>query len=122
MDMELYVPAHVNTSLLPRASRAPMRPDERLSTRIKASMIVSRLQRFVDGEIEMSAAQVNAARILLNKVLPDLKSLEVNLEPQNMRDIKSIPTSELLAIVEGKAQRLDTSQTEAVPVSSGSES
>lgn len=49
---------------------------EKAKDRIKAGMMVGRLYKHVMGEIEMSATQVNAAKILLNKVLPDMKAIE----------------------------------------------
>jgi len=42
---------------------------------IKASQIVNRLMGCVTGKVEMNAQQVNAAKTLLNKVLPDLSSV-----------------------------------------------
>lgn len=44
--------------------------------RIQAGMILDRLEKHILGEVEMSATQVNAARVLLNKALPDLKAIE----------------------------------------------
>ena len=46
--------------------------------RIRAAMLLNRLEGFVAGRIEMSAAQVTAALGLLRKVLPDLKQVEVS--------------------------------------------
>lgn len=46
--------------------------------KIQASQIINRLSKCVKGEIELSAVQVNAAKILLNKVLPDLSSVDIN--------------------------------------------
>jgi hypothetical protein len=33
---------------------------------------------FANGEIEMTAAQVNAAKIVIGKEVPDLKAIEVS--------------------------------------------
>jgi hypothetical protein len=57
---------------------------ERTAERIKASKILTRLQRFVlakeeDDDYEaaqMTQQKVNAAKILLGKVVPDLKQME----------------------------------------------
>lgn len=38
-------------------------------------MIAKRLQQHVFGEIEMTATQIAAAKILLNKTIPDLASV-----------------------------------------------
>ena len=45
--------------------------------RITGSKIITRLIQHVEGKIELTPAQVASARILLGKVLPDLKSTEV---------------------------------------------
>ena len=43
----------------------------KITERIQTGMIVDRLHKHVAGEIELSATQINAARILLAKVVPD---------------------------------------------------
>jgi len=53
-----------------------IRHDEDTRTRIKVGNIINRLQKHVDGEIDMSATQLRAAEILLRKTLPDLTSVE----------------------------------------------
>ena len=49
---------------------------EKAKARIKAGEILYRLQRHIMGKIELSATQISAAKILLGKVLPDLKQTE----------------------------------------------
>lgn len=49
---------------------------EKARERIKASKIIGRLIQHIDGEIDLSATQVQAARVLLNKTLPDLKAVD----------------------------------------------
>mgnify|MGYP001580769232 CR=1 FL=1 len=48
--------------------------------KIRASMLVNRLQNHVAGRIEMSNSQVRAAQVLLSKVVPDLARTEVTGE------------------------------------------
>ena len=48
--------------------------------RIKAGMIIGRLQKFVQGEVEISPSQVAAAKLLLDRVLPSLKQLDLSQE------------------------------------------
>ena len=48
---------------------------ERDMQRIRASHLLNRLDAFVNGKITLSAAQVQAARVVIGKVIPDLKSL-----------------------------------------------
>lgn len=51
-----------------------------MRARISAAAIHKRLVRFIDGEIELSPAQVTAALGLLRKVLPDaVEKLEVDV-------------------------------------------
>ena len=52
--------------------------------KIKASQLINRLQKHVDAEKPLlDASQVNAAKALLNKVLPDLKAMELTGEGGN---------------------------------------
>ncbi len=44
--------------------------------RIQTGMIITRLQKHMNGELEMSGTQIQAARILLSKALPDLQAIE----------------------------------------------
>jgi len=44
--------------------------------KIQTANIISRLQKHVDGQVEMSPTQVRAAEILLQKVVPNLASIE----------------------------------------------
>jgi len=44
--------------------------------KIQTANIITRLQKHVDGDVEMSATQVRAAEILLQKVVPNLASIE----------------------------------------------
>ncbi len=62
---------------MPSRPTTRQRRSQRLRDKISASKIVDRLQRFVSGEVEMSASQVRAAETLLKKVLPDLKQVDV---------------------------------------------
>lgn len=45
--------------------------------KIQAAQLVPKLIEFIDGEREMTAAQVQTALRLLNKVIPDVKQIEV---------------------------------------------
>ena len=50
--------------------------NEKWRDKIRASMLVNRLQGCALGEVEMTDVQVKAANILLRKVAPDLQSVE----------------------------------------------
>lgn len=59
------------------------RLDQKTRDKIQASNIVHRLVKHVEGEIELSATQITAAKVLLNKVLPDLKAVEHGVSGDN---------------------------------------
>ena len=87
---------------------------QRARERISATKVIDRLVKHVNGEVDMTPTQVRAAAILLNKVLPDVKSVEVDINAQ----LKSVPIhrlsdEQLMAIasqglpaLEGEAERV----------------
>jgi hypothetical protein len=50
---------------------------ETWKAKIQAGVILDRLVKHVNGEIEMTASQIKAADILLKKTVPDLARTEV---------------------------------------------
>lgn len=56
------------------AARLNKRQTEQSKAAIRTTPLLKRLQNHANGEIEMSATQVKACQILLQKTLPDLKS------------------------------------------------
>lgn len=72
------------------------RQSDQAKTHIKTSMILKRLGAHIDKEC-MSASQIQAAKILLAKVLPDLKAIEAQLDVS-----VSIPKSVTFKIVKPK--------------------
>ena len=48
--------------------------------KIKVSMLLKRLTDHVLGAVELSTSQVNAAKILLGKTLPDLSQVDMTAE------------------------------------------
>ena len=60
------------------AGRQPgFRHNEDTRAKIKAQSLINRLQAHVDApEPLLDSSQVNAAKTLLNKVLPDLKAVD----------------------------------------------
>lgn len=69
--------------------------------RISASKIIDRLVKHIHGEVDMSHTQVQSARILLNKVLPDLKSVEVAASVEVGPPVYDMTDEQLLAIAAG---------------------
>lgn len=64
--------------------------------RIQGSQIMNRLMGHVNGEIELTATQVNAAKILLGKVIPDLKSTEMSLTGKDGGPVENKLTVEFI--------------------------
>jgi hypothetical protein len=52
------------------------RHQEDVRSKIQATQIINRLYDAFKGEVELTAIQVNIAKTLLDKVLPDLKAIE----------------------------------------------
>jgi hypothetical protein len=50
--------------------------DDRTKDRIRASQLLNRLNDFVNGKCELSPAQVQAAKIIIGKIIPDMKAIE----------------------------------------------
>jgi hypothetical protein len=64
--------------------KAGYRHHEDTRKRIQAQSIINRLQAHIDSPTPiMDASQVNAARALLNKVLPDLSAVQVGGDQDN---------------------------------------
>lgn len=63
---------------MPKGVRLNPAHDERTRAKIKTSQIINRLEKLVNGEIEMNAQQVTAAGILLKKTLPDLSAVTMD--------------------------------------------
>ena len=61
-------------------TRKPLH-DERTKERIRASQLLNRLNDFVNGKCELSPAQVQAAKIVIGKVIPDMKAVEISGDP-----------------------------------------
>ena len=66
------------------AARFSKEHDERTRLKIKTSQIINRLNDHVlsDGDV-MTVSQVNAARILLNKTLPDMANVTIQGPGEN---------------------------------------
>ena len=86
---------------------------ENTRLRIKTSMIQERLEKHILGEVEMTATQVRAAEILLNKTLPNLSAVELSGEI-NTGDTNSLTESEILARLDSlRGSQVTNGTTEA---------
>ena len=54
--------------------------DDKTKRLIQASQLVNRLNSHALGEIEMTQTQIQAAKIVIGKVIPDLKAVELTGE------------------------------------------
>lgn len=52
--------------------------EEKTKRLIRATQLLNRLNSFANGEIEMTQAQVNAAKVVIGKEIPDLKAVEIS--------------------------------------------
>jgi hypothetical protein len=58
------------------ARKHKIKHDEQTKRRIQASQLLNRLESYAKGEIEMTQGQVMAAKVVIGKSIPDLKSIE----------------------------------------------
>lgn len=83
-------------------------PDEHRS-KIKITQILNYLQEHMAGTRELSATQVNAANILLRKVMPDLAAIEHSGEvKQTFAVSPELPTMEEWEAEFGAPKQLDS--------------
>lgn len=54
--------------------------DDKTKRLIQASQLLNRLISHANGEIEMTQSQVNAAKVVIGKSIPDLKAIELTGE------------------------------------------
>lgn len=57
-----------------------IRHDDQTRAKIQAAQIINRFMSCINGDIELTAAQVSAGKTLLNKVLPDLQSIALDAQ------------------------------------------
>ena len=98
---------------LTTASGRPASFGQRVRERIDTTMVIDRLHGFVSCDTSdpenkpllMTAAQVNAARVLLNKTVPDLKAMEVT-DSREVKDITHVSLNNMLDVIEGQAKQI----------------
>ena len=54
--------------------------DDKTKRLIQASQLLNRLIMHANGEVEMTSSQVNAAKVVIGKSIPDLKAMELTGE------------------------------------------
>ena len=78
---------------------------ERVRSRIDTSAIVNRVERCAKGEEEMTNVEFQAAKLLINKTIPDLPA--PSADPlAGAKDISHANPHTLLTIIEGEAEQV----------------
>lgn len=65
------------------AARMRKTHQDDVRAKIQASQLVNRLEKQALGEVELTRNQIDAIKILLGKVLPDLKAIELTGDPDS---------------------------------------
>lgn len=60
------------------ARNRKIRHDDETRAKIQAALIIKRLQDHVLGTVELQPSQVSSAKVLLDKVLPNLQATELS--------------------------------------------
>ena len=68
-------------------------------------MVIDKLNKCIAGEITLTPAQVQSARILLDRVVPSLKAIEEPQEYNGIEDPKLLTTKELFQIIAEERER-----------------
>ena len=66
-----------------------IRHDENTRAKIKVAELINRFQRHFDGECELTPTQLQAGKILLDRALPVLQSVEVSGEITTSKVIRA---------------------------------
>ena len=78
---------------------------ERVRNRIRVTKIIDKVQKCALGTIEMTPVQFQAAKLLINKTIPDLPQV-IHADPlAGAKDISHANPYHLLAIIEGESER-----------------
>jgi hypothetical protein len=79
------------------ARKNKIKHDEQTKRRTQASQLLNRLTLFANNKVEMSGAQVLAAKVVIGKSIPDLKAIE-----DSGKDAELVQYAMTVQFVEGK--------------------
>jgi uncharacterized protein involved in outer membrane biogenesis len=65
------------------AARLNPRHSEMVRQKIQAGVLIDRLQKHAAGTIEMTASQIEAAKVLLDRSVPKLSQIQHSGDSQN---------------------------------------
>lgn len=67
------------------AARLNRRYSDEIRAKIQTSQLINRLQKHIDGELELSSTQIDAAKFLINKTLSNAPTqIEQSIEGEIM--------------------------------------
>lgn len=67
------------------AARLNRRHSDEIRAKIQTSQLINRLQKHIDGELELSSTQIDAAKFLINKTLSNAPTqIEQSIEGEIM--------------------------------------
>lgn len=69
------------------AARLNRMHSEQVRAKIQASVIIDRLQKHIAGDLEMTASQISAAQILLDRSVPKLAPLQSDTDKLTVEEI-----------------------------------
>ena len=58
------------------AARKNLSQTQKTRDRIRTSQLINRLEKHIDGEVELSPTQIKAIEMLIDRTLPRLKQVE----------------------------------------------
>lgn len=68
--------------------------EEKTKKLIQASQLLNRLISHANGEADMTQSQINAAKIVIGKYIPDLKAIELSGSEENPVIVKTYTWAE----------------------------
>jgi hypothetical protein len=71
------------------AARKKRFHDQRTKDLCRARQLLNSLAKFANGKSTMKSAQVLAAKVVIGKCIPDLKSVEVTGDPENPLEVNN---------------------------------
>lgn len=80
-------------------------PRQRAAHKAHATKLIERLYLHAMGRVEMTATQVNAARIVIGKFVPDLRAVEVDVKVE-ARSPHALSADALMRVINGEAQAI----------------
>lgn len=89
------MPAKLRAFLRVKDMAARLRPrhSDEIRTKIQVSNLITRVHKYAMGELaddDISPNRLNAIKLLLNKALPDLQSIQLTGDAQNPIAVESI--------------------------------